>query len=130
MTSTYRRIDLRHDDWFLRGVVVADSHRVRRVGVRSRDVTALLLWAASVHTFALKRPIHLTSISREGEVGEGRLVPPRRLLAFRTARWILETPATVAFPPPGSTLVVLPSDLDDRHTHHLRNPDRQPRGPI
>ena len=119
-----------YDGWMIDDVVVADSHRVRLLGLSLPGVRAILIRSASIHTFTMSEPIRLTPIGDVGHVGRSLLVPPRRVRSFPRRTWILESFAEIDAPPAGVVLRVLPSGFNVRNTHTLRHPDREPIGPV
>ncbi len=125
MTRPYRRIALHHELWTLEDVIIADSHRSRLMGLNLEGVSALVVWCASIHTFSMRRPIRVSEIDAAGRVTRVRVVPVRRILFFRSTRWILETETDVPAPPEGITLQVLLSPVNGRNTHAVRHPDRE-----
>jgi hypothetical protein len=125
MKPAYRRVLLFHGGWMIDGVVVADSHRARLLGLNLPGVRAILIRSNSVHTFTMRRPIRLTPIGEGGDVGVSVIAPPRRVLLFPAPTWILESFVEIDAPPAGVVLRVLPSGSDGRNTHTLRHPDRE-----
>jgi hypothetical protein len=115
-----------HPDWTLDDVVVADSHRIRLLGLRSSGVTAVLLRTGSLHTFTMREPIRLTPLGSTGRVGHSAVVKPRRVVSFPRLSWILETSLNIDGPPAGIVVRVLPSGFDVRDIHTLRHTDREP----
>jgi hypothetical protein len=126
MKLRYRRVRLWHPEWVLDDVVVAHSHRERRLGLNLPGTRALLLYAASVHTFTMRVPIRVTPVGDSGRVGRSSLVLPRRIRSFPGRTWILESFDDTDRPPQGAVVQVLPSGFDVRDTHTLRNADREP----
>jgi hypothetical protein len=126
MKPSYRRVRLWHPEWILDGVVVADSHRERRLGLNLPGARAILLHTASIHTFTMREPIRVTPVGDDGRIGPSSLVRPGRIRLFRGRTWILESFVDVDCPPQGAVVRVLPSGFDARDTHTLRNADREP----
>jgi hypothetical protein len=126
MKLPYRRARLWHPEWVLDDVVVAQSHRERRLGLNLPGASSILLHAASVHTFTMREQIRVTPIGDDGRVGPSSLVRPRRIRSFPARTWILESFVDTDRPPQGAVLQVLPSGFDVRDTHTLRNADREP----
>ena len=126
MKVPYRRVRLWHPEWVLDDVVVAHSHRERRLGLNLPGTRAILLHTASVHTFTMRVPIRVTPVSDGGRVGPSLLVPPRSIRSFPDRTWILESLAYIDIPARGIVVQVLPSGFDVRVTHTLRNTDREP----
>ena len=94
-----------------REVPVAVGFRARLLGLAWLDRAAagpglLIPRCSSVHTFGMRFPLDLCFLGAEGEVIEVRReVPPRRFLACRGARAVLELPAgdgIAAFSVPGT----------------------------
>ena len=71
----------------------ATSFRERFLGIRAKDVEAVLLDTSSVHTIGMSRPIELVALDEELKVVETRTVGPNRVVWVRSARHILELPA-------------------------------------
>jgi len=124
-TRPYRRIALHHPLWNLEDVVVADTPRSRLMGLNLSNVSALVVRSASIHTYSMRHPIRVTEIDDGGRVIRVRMLPVRRIVFFRSARWILETGMDVPPPPEGITLQVLLSPLNGRITHAVRYTDRE-----
>jgi len=110
----------------LEDVVVADTYRARFRGLNLPGVTAILLHTSSVHTFTMRQPIRVTLIGDGGRVGESMVLEPRRIASIRGRMWVLETSIHMAAPCAGIVVHALPSGIDVRDTHTLRNPDRKP----
>jgi len=126
MKPPYRRVRLWHPEWVLDDIVVADSHRERRLGLNLPGTRAILLHTASIHTFTMREPIRVTPVGDDGRVGPSLLVRPRRIRSFPDRTWILESYVDIDRPPQGIVVQVLPSGFDVRDTHTLRNTDREP----
>jgi len=130
MKPAYRRVLLSHGDWWIDGVVVADSHLARLLGLNLPGVRAILLHTGSIQTFTVREQIRVTPIGDDGLVGRSLIVPPRRVAFFPGRTWILESFPELDAAPVGVTLRVLPSGFDVRNTHTLRHPDWEPIGPV
>jgi hypothetical protein len=126
MKLPYRRVRLWHPEWVLDDVVVAHSHRERRLGLNLPGASSILLHAASVHTFTMREQIRVTPIGDDGRVGRSSLIRPGRIRSFPDRTWILESYVDIDCPPQGIVVQVLPSGFDVRDTHTLRNTDREP----
>ncbi len=74
------------------------SFRDRLLGIRAKDVEAVLLDTSSVHTFGMNAPIELVALDGELRVVETRTVDPNRVVWVRSASHILELPAGSAVP--------------------------------
>jgi hypothetical protein len=126
MKPPYRRVRLWHPEWVLDDVVVADSHRQRRLGLNLPGTRAILIYTASVHTFTMREPIRVTPVGGDGRVGPSSIVRLGRVRFFRGRTWVLESFIDINRPPQGIVVRVLPSEFDVRVTHTLRNTDWQP----
>ena len=64
-----------------------------------------MLLTRSIHTFTIERPISIIVVDRSGVVASVSVVRPRRIIGFRTQRWVIETEAGTDLPPPGTQIV-------------------------
>lgn len=73
---------------------VAESFIDSLVGVHavSPDVDALVIPGNSVHGFTLRRPMWVFGVDDGGDSFEGRVLHPRRVVRFRSARAVIEFP--------------------------------------
>ena len=128
MEPRYRRVGLASVGWRIDDVAVPLDYRARLLGWNGADAGAVLIAAASVHTFGVSERLRISALAADGTVLGSRLVDRRRLWTVRGAAWMLETEARVASPAVGSRVRIVPSSRNDaRSTDALRNPHRQPR---
>ena len=76
----------------------ATSFMERLVGIRAKNVEAVLLDTSSVHTVGVGAPIELVALDEELKVVETRTVGPNRVVWVRSARHMLELPAGSVVP--------------------------------
>lgn len=88
-----RQIRLRAAGWDSVLAGYATSFMERLLGIRAKDVEAVLLDTSSVHTIGMSGPIELVALDDELKVVETRTVGPNRVVWVRSARHILELPA-------------------------------------
>jgi hypothetical protein len=53
----------------------------------------VILRCRSIHTFGMHAPIGVVALDASGKVIGTVVVPPRRVVGIRRARWIIEVPA-------------------------------------
>ena len=77
--------------------VVAESFLDALLGVHavSSDVEALVIRGSSVHGFTLHLPIWVFGLDRAGEVTDGKLLRPRRIVRFPGVTHVVELPSGV-----------------------------------
>ena len=123
-------IRLATDSWERRFVGIAVRGRLRRRGLVPRPMgRGLLILGRVVHSIGMSEDLALVAVDRSGCVVAVRIIPPRRVAAFWSARWILELPAHEPLPAVGAK-VVATRDLTWLHarpTSDLRHADREPR---
>jgi hypothetical protein len=124
--TMYLRLNLLWESGALDGVVAVSGFTDRLLGIRRPDVSSVLLWTSSVHTFGLKDPIRVVTLTDDGVVAARSIVPPRRVHRRSGRGWILEMSTSIEAPPLGTRIIALPS----HHVRNLcpvRNADRQSR---
>lgn len=88
-------------------MVVLDSPRARRLGLRDPVVRACVFVARSVHTFGVAGPIGIAWISDDGVVVKRCVVQSNRFVVG-PARTVVETRDPRRLPSVGTRLAVLP----------------------
>jgi len=103
----YRRVGLRCGDWAFDDISLAVGFSARLVGMRRKDIDAVLLPVRSIHTWGMRQPIRVIGIDASGVVIATAVVGPRSVVRWKVARWILELPEGVPPPPIGHACTVL-----------------------
>ncbi len=88
-------------------VVVADTPRARRLGLRDPVVRACVLYARSIHTFGMPADIGAAWVDDGGFVVESADIPPNRIIVGPTV-CVVEVADASDRPPRGVQLEVLP----------------------
>ncbi|MDK1017898.1 MAG: hypothetical protein QGD89_00625 [Actinomycetota bacterium] len=126
----YRRIRLSGRGWCLAHVQILRTPRARLSGIRGSHGSPVMLLTKSIHTFTLSSPIAVVELSETGVVQSCRVLPPWRLLIFRTTRWVVEYRSTGSLPLPGTQIMASTMSIDVGNTDPLCDADREPRGPL
>jgi len=113
----YRRIrlsdDLSNPAWFVDDVRMLMTPLDRLNGISRSPV---MLLTRSIHTFTLRYPIAVVTLDLEGIVVSTTVMQPRRMLGFRTRRWVLETAAGGRLPRIGTKIIA--STMPERCQAH------------
>jgi hypothetical protein len=95
------RVRLSTADWSVEGVI-ARTFGDRLLGVwRASEGSAVVIATRSVHNFGRLRPLEVIGLDAGMRVVETRTLRPNRLVAFRSARIIIELPSGHPVPSKG-----------------------------
>ncbi len=111
--------------WVMADVLVAQTHRERRQGVRLGH-DRVLIRTSSVHGCGLVQPLGLIGLDASGRVSAVERLDPGTFIRIPGAAWILELPIDKPAPNLGSQLAIYPRGCD-RQTDTMWDSDRQPR---
>jgi hypothetical protein len=100
-----RRVDLSADGWTLQGVRVLTTPVERYIGIGSRGGSPVMLLTRSIHTFTIRRSLSIIVADCSGVVLNVSVVPPRRIIGFRTQRWVIEAEDGLELPAPDTQIV-------------------------
>jgi len=94
-------VGLSTGDWSVEGVI-ARTFVDRLLGVwRAPEGGAVVIHTSSVHSFGRRRPLEVVGLDAGMKVVEIRTLRPNRLVAFPSARLIVELPAGHPVPAKG-----------------------------
>jgi hypothetical protein len=101
----FSHVDLSADGWTLQGVRVLTTSVDRYIGIGSQGGSPVMLLTRSIHTFTVGRSLSIIVVDRSGVVLSVSVIRPRRIIAFRAQRWVIETEAGMDLPTPGTQIV-------------------------
>ena len=102
----YQRMTLKWDDSRLR-IVVLNTRRHRRLGLRDPVIRSCILSARSIQTFGMNSSIGVAWITNKGTVAKRIIMQPNRLAVGPTAI-VVESLDPDDLPPQGTVLTVHP----------------------
>ncbi len=83
----------------------ATTFLARWRGLRgSGPSAAIVIPGSSVHGFGMDRPLQVVALTRDFVVMSSAVLRPNRLMWVRGARWMIELPADIEPPAPGTRL--------------------------